>query len=85
VKQLPPKDKRSKNWPKMCQESWLESFTKWKEEGGEKVLSEKTVDALQHALQCNLLYIEELEQELHEVVRRQNVASAHPRLPSEDL
>jgi len=61
LKELPPPEKRQAGWPKMCQSSWLETLVRWEEQGGEKTLTSKCVVALRHALEANLLYIEELE------------------------
>ena len=64
--ELIPKEQRQLDWPKLCLESWLETFRRWEEGGQGKILSDITIHALTHALQCNLLYIEELEAELQD-------------------
>jgi len=61
---LVPKDKREPGWPKSCLESWLESFKRWEKMGRSYDMSPGVIAAMAHNLQCNLLYIEELEEEV---------------------
>ena len=61
---LIPQNLRSDGWPKSCLQSWLASFTRWAKAKEPRTLTAQCVDALRHTMQCNLLYIEELEEKL---------------------
>ncbi len=58
---LVPVEERAENWPKVCQQSWIPKFTEWSIESSGRQLSQITIKAVLHSMQCNLLYIEELE------------------------
>jgi len=75
IYKLPPKEDRDKDWPKKCLVGWCKSTHKWSEQGKDrrwtKIFEPNTMIALNHALQMNLLYIEELENELR--VRNEHI------------
>ena len=58
---LPPEESRIKDWPACCMESWLKSFIRWEESGEQYTMSVNCISAMRHNLECNLLYIRELE------------------------
>ena len=61
---LIPKEKRKKNWPLECLESWVATLVRWEETGGSVSLSPSTMSGLRHAVEANVLYIKEMENAL---------------------
>jgi hypothetical protein len=63
-------DQREPGWPKVCQESWADSFKRWADSGQSHTLTPSLVQAVWHALACNLEYINELEARVAELESR---------------
>lgn len=51
-------------WHQVCLKSWRDALARWMETCEGKTLSAAAVQNMHHALQCNLLYIDELEGKL---------------------
>lgn len=57
-------ENRMKDWPVICQREWCKTLLRWEQTGENKTVSNRLISALRHALECNLLYIEYLEEQL---------------------